>query len=163
MTFRKLHSPFSAPRPSFELFLLKDSVFLVAAYLQKCFLADFAVFFLLFLLRCCRWWKWFPHFPSECPQNPRVFFLVLPRLSYFSSGWKFTKLEICLLLILLDMTKIDEGVGELIDDVTLEDEVGLENFLRPECVRVSWTNLNNWANFLHKVVYFLQIIDNGIT
>ena len=35
------------------------------------------------------------------------------------------------------MTKIDEGDGELIDDVTLEDEVGLENFLRPESVRVS--------------------------
>ena len=39
------------------------------------------------------------------------------------------------------MTKIDEGVGELIDDVTLEDGVGLKNFLRPECVRVSLTNL----------------------
>ena len=47
------------------------------------------------------------------------------------------EIEICLLLILPDMTKIDEGVGELIDDVTLEDEVGLKNFLRPECVRVS--------------------------
>ena len=46
-------------------------------------------------------------------------------------------LEICLLLILLDMTKIEEGVGELIDDVTHGNEVGLEIFLRPECVRVS--------------------------
>ena len=38
------------------------------------------------------------------------------------------------------MTKIDEDVGELIDDVTLGDVVGLKNFLRPECVRVSLTN-----------------------
>ena len=38
-------------------------------------------------------------------------------------------IEICLLLILLEMTKIDEDVGELIDDVTLEDVVGLKNFL----------------------------------
>ena len=50
---------------------------------------------------------------------------------------KVMVIEICLLLILPDATKIDEGVGELIDDVTLEDEVGLKNFLRPECVRVS--------------------------
>ena len=61
-------------------------------------------------------------------------------------------LEICLLLILLEMTKFDEDVGELIDDVTLEDGVGLKNFLRPEYVRVSLTNLN----FLHKVVYFFR-------
>ena len=39
------------------------------------------------------------------------------------------------------MTKISEDVEELIDDVTLEDVVGLKNFLRPECVRVSLTNL----------------------
>ncbi len=50
-------------------------------------------------------------------------------------------IERCLLLILLDMTKTDEDVGELIDDVTLEDVVGLKNFLRPEYVRVSLTNL----------------------
>ena len=53
----------------------------------------------------------------------------------------FEHIEICLLLILLDMTKIEEGVGELIGDVTLGDGVGLKNFLRPECVRVSLTNL----------------------
>ena len=70
-----------------------------------------------------------------------LFFLVLPRLSYFSSGWKFTKLEICLLLILSDMTKIDEGVGELIDDVTREEGLDSRTFLRPEYVRVSRTNL----------------------
>ena len=50
-------------------------------------------------------------------------------------------IEICLLLILLEMTKIDEDVGELVDDVTLEDVVGLKNFLRPECVRVSLNKL----------------------
>ena len=38
------------------------------------------------------------------------------------------------------MTKIDEDVGELIDDVTLEDVVGLKNFLRPDYVRVSLIN-----------------------
>ena len=36
-------------------FLLKNSDFLVAAYLQKCFLTDSAGFFHLLLLRCCRW------------------------------------------------------------------------------------------------------------
>ena len=39
------------------------------------------------------------------------------------------------------MTKISEGVEELIDDVTLGNAVGLKNFLRPESVRVSLTNL----------------------
>ena len=39
------------------------------------------------------------------------------------------------------MTKIDEGVGELIDDVTLEDGLDSRTFLRPEYVRVSRTNL----------------------
>ncbi len=39
------------------------------------------------------------------------------------------------------MTNLDEDVGELIDDVTLEDVVGLKNFLRPEYVRVSLINL----------------------
>ena len=39
------------------------------------------------------------------------------------------------------MTKIEEGVGELIGDVTLGDGVGLKNFLRPAGVRVSLTNL----------------------
>ena len=49
--FSQTSQSFSAPRPSFELFLLKDSVFLVAAYLQKCFLADSAVF--SFFCFCC--------------------------------------------------------------------------------------------------------------
>ena len=56
---------------------------------------------------------------------------------YFSS----ILVEICLLLILSDMTKIDEGDGELIDDVTLEDGLDSRTFLRPEYVRVSRTNL----------------------
>ena len=30
------------------------------------------------------------------------------------------------------MTKIDEGVGELIDDVTLEDGLDSRTFLRPD-------------------------------
>ena len=55
-------------------FLLKNSVFLAAAYLQKCFLADFAGFFHLLLLRCCRWEERSPHFSLGCPQNSRVFF-----------------------------------------------------------------------------------------
>ena len=62
----------------FRTFLLKNSVFLAAAYLQKCFLADFAGFFHLLLLRCCRWEERFPHFSLGCPQNSRVFFSSTP-------------------------------------------------------------------------------------
>ena len=39
------------------------------------------------------------------------------------------------------MTKISEGVEELIDNVTLGNVVGLKIFLRPESFRVSLTNL----------------------
>ena len=52
----------------------------------------------------------------------------------------FTKLERSLVLILPDMTKISEGVVELIGDVTLGDVDGLKVFLRPESFRVSLSN-----------------------
>ena len=39
------------------------------------------------------------------------------------------------------MTNINEDVEEFTDDVTLEDVVGLKNFLRPEYVRVSLNKL----------------------
>ena len=76
--FSQTSQSFSASSAELRTFLLKNSVFLAAAYLQKCFLADFAGFFHLLLLCWCRWWKRFPHFPSECPQNPRVFFFSTP-------------------------------------------------------------------------------------
>ena len=65
--------------------------------------------------------------------------MTIFHISYFTFGPGF--IEICLLLILPDMTKIDEGVGELIDDVILEDGLDSRTFLRPEYVRVSRTNL----------------------
>ena len=53
--------------------------------------------------------------------------------------WK--KLEMCLLLILLGMTNIDEGGGELFVDVVPGDGLDSRAFLKPELVRVSRTNL----------------------
>ena len=47
------------------------------------------------------------------------------------------KIEMCLLLILLDMTNTNEGGGELLIDVVSEDGSDSRTFLRPECVRVS--------------------------
>ena len=53
----------------------------------------------------------------------------------------FELIERSPILTLPDMTKISEGVEELIDNVTLGNVVGLKNFLRPESVRVSLANL----------------------
>ena len=52
----------------------------------------------------------------------------------------FTKLKRSPVLILPEVTKISEGVVELIDDVTLGDVDGLKVFLRPESFRVSLSN-----------------------
>ena len=47
------------------------------------------------------------------------------------------KIEMCLLLILLDMTNINGKGGELFDDVVPGDGSDSRAFLKPEIVRVS--------------------------
>ena len=51
------------------------------------------------------------------------------------------KLKRSPVLILPDMTKISEGMVELIGNVTLRNVDGLKIFLRPESFRVSLSNL----------------------
>ena len=51
--------------------------------------------------------------------------------------WKMTFLEMCLLLILLDMTNTNEEGGELFGDVVSGEGSDSRTFLKPEIVRVS--------------------------
>ena len=74
---------------------------------------------------------------TVCAINLPFWILGKPLEAHLHTNFHLPGVEICLLLILSDMTKIDEGVGELIDDVTLEDGLDSRTFLRPEYVRVS--------------------------
>ena len=63
---------------------------------------------------------------------------ILP--NYYYSFCMPRNIERSPVLILPDMTKISEGVMELIGNVTLGNVDGLKVFLRPESFRVSLSN-----------------------
>ena len=119
----------------------KNSDFLAAAYLQNVFSQFLQVSFICYCCAVADGRINLLTFLWDVLKTLMYSFAVLPRLSCFSSGWKFTKLEMCLLLILLDMTNINEEGGELFDDVVPGDGLDSRAFLKPEIVRVSWTNL----------------------
>ena len=139
--FSQISQFFFCSSVELRTFLLKNSVFLAAAYLKKCFLADSAGFFHLLLLRYRRWEEWFPHFSLGCPQNSRVFFFSTPTPLVLLLGLKVYEVRN---VFTPNPSRYDQyrwRGGELFIDVVPGDGSDSRAFLKPELVRVSRTNL----------------------